>query len=204
MKYYYAAPSGYSMKGLIAAYEKGIQVEKIPVNLMEPQAKAEYQKTYSFGKVPMLELDNGQQIPESSIIVEYFDSQNNQNNLIPEDHQAARQARLIDRMGDLYLQNNIGTLFFNADNKEACEQSKTQINHMYEFLNKELEGKTWAAGEQFSMADCSLFPGLMYAAKFHPYEKYPNIQNYFNRLVERPSVQKVMEEAQPMIDQFFS
>ena len=74
MKLYCALPSPYSQKVLIAFKEKGIKFDPEYVNLMDPEKHAEYKKFYPIGKVPLLVLEDGYMIPESSIIVEYLDT----------------------------------------------------------------------------------------------------------------------------------
>lgn len=73
---------------------------------------------------------------------------------------------------------------------------------MSEFMDKNLKKKTWSSGDHFSMADCSAAPSLGYCQELHPYEKYKNIKSYWNRLCERESFMKVMEEALPFMEKW--
>jgi glutathione S-transferase len=53
-------------------------------------------------------------------------------------------------------------------------------------------------GDSFSLADCAAAPALFYAATLLPFpEEYTHLQSYFERLVLRPSVRRVLEEAKP-------
>ena len=55
----------------------------------------------------------------------------------------------------------------------------------------------WAMGEAFGIADCAAFPALFYgnggAVRFRPH----NLAAYLERLKARPSVARVLKEAQP-------
>lgn len=63
--------------------------------------------------------------------------------------------------------------------------------------------RTWAAGDAFSMADCAAMPPLFYADAVHPYRAaYPALAAYFERLMSRASVQRVVREAQPWLQYF--
>ena len=63
--------------------------------------------------------------------------------------------------------------------------------------------RTWAAGETFSMADCAAMPPLFYVDAIYPYRTtYPALAAYFERLASRPSVQRVIREAQPWLPYF--
>jgi glutathione S-transferase len=57
--------------------------------------------------------------------------------------------------------------------------------------------RTWAMGDTFSMADCAAMPPLVYCRQFHPYDAYKHMVAYCNRLIERPSAKRVLEESQP-------
>lgn len=212
MKLYYHPLSGYSQKVLIALYEKDIPFDRDIVELMNPEAKAAYmQDVYPIGKVPLLIADDSRKIPESSIIIEYLENNyDSGTRLIPDDKQLARQVRFHDRVSDLYLQNQIGTIFFDSmkpedqQNPEAVQQARNTIDTVYGYLEKHLANGEWLVDNQFSMADCSLVPALNYARITHPYEGRQNIEAYWERLRERPSVKRVLDEAAPHMEAFMN
>lgn len=43
---------------------------------------------------------------------------------------------------------------------------------------------------------------LNYARQVHPYERHEHIETYWNKLRERPSVRRVLEEAVPFMEAF--
>jgi glutathione S-transferase len=48
------------------------------------------------------------------------------------------------------------------------------------------------------MADCAAFPALFFASIVHPFrEDQPLLAAYLDRLLRRPSVERVIAEAQP-------
>ena len=66
-----------------------------------------------------------------------------------------------------------------------------------------MAGKTWAVRDHFSMADCAAAPALFYANKVLPFgEAHRNVARYFERLMERPSYARTLEEAQPYLKLF--
>ena len=68
----------------------------------------------------------------------------------------------------------------------------------YAWLDRHMEGRTWAAGEQFSLADCAAAPFLFYADWTHPIdERYPHVRAYRARLLARPSFARAVDEARP-------
>ena len=208
MKLYYVPVSTYCQKVLMAFEEKGVDFEGEIVNLSDEAARAEYLKLYPIGKVPLLIPDDDGFIPESSIIIEYLDTHfASGTKLIPDDPDLARQARFKDRMTDLYLNDSISALFFQGRKAEGdrdpalIERSQYRARVLYEFMEKNFESREWANGDQFSMADCAAAPPLFYAQTLFPFDDYPNVKSYYERLSARPSWQKVMDEAMPYIEE---
>jgi glutathione S-transferase len=68
---------------------------------------------------------------------------------------------------------------------------------------RELDGSRWAAGDDFTLADCAALPALYYADKVAPFgEAYPNAAALLERLKARPSVARVLAEAEPYFRYF--
>jgi glutathione S-transferase len=207
MKFYYHPISSYSQKALIALYEKGVAFEPKVVALMDPKERAQYREVYPLGKVPLLVEDNGHIIPESSIIIEYLDGIA-EPKLIFGNAEKSRQIRFKDRMFDLYLNDSIVTLLFQSmkpesqQDSERIDTAKFRIDTMYGFMEKEFGGQPFANGDTFSMADCAAAPALFYAQHTAPFASYKNISAYWKRLTSRPSVKRVISEAEPHIKAF--
>jgi glutathione S-transferase len=65
-------------------------------------------------------------------------------------------------------------------------------------VDQHLEGRTWVAGDAFSMADCAAAPALFYAVSHVPLApQHPRLAAYFDRLMDRPSVARTVDEARP-------
>jgi glutathione S-transferase len=61
-----------------------------------------------------------------------------------------------------------------------------------------MESRTWVSGQHFSMTDCAAAPALFYASTLQPFpDEYDYLRAYFERLAERPSFRRVIEEAKP-------
>ncbi len=193
MKLYYHPLSTYSQKTLIALHEKGASFEREIVELMNPEKRAAYQKLYPLGKIPVL-VDGDKLIPESSIIIEYLETAvSGGTRLIPEDRETARKVRFHDRTNDLYLDDPAVSIIFERDVAKA----KETLDITYRFLDKQLDKRTWLVGETFTMADCAAAPPLGYLRQLYPFDAFPNVVAYWNRLAERPSVRRTLDEAKP-------
>ena len=74
----------------------------------------------------------------------------------------------------------------------------------YALLDSHLAGASWAAGEEFTVADCAAAPALFYARAVDRSDKdgLANLTRYFAALTEHPSVARVIDEAREYRDLF--
>jgi glutathione S-transferase len=206
MKLYIFPLSTYAQKVLVALYEKGIEFTPEIVDFSSNEARAAYKQIYPLGKVPLLVRDDGWLIPESTIIIEYLDTQIDKGpRLIPDDKELARRTRFFDRQFDLYVNDPATQIFFDARRPEAerspanVATSRGRLDTVYAYLDRHFEKSTWAIGDMFTMADCAAAPALALARMVHPFDKHANLTRYFGRLVERPSFARVLTETKPYL-----
>ncbi|WP_394173740.1 glutathione S-transferase family protein [Thalassotalea litorea] len=202
IKFYYYPISTYSQKVLLALYEKQVLFEPHLVDIHDQRQLYAFRQIYPLGKVPLLLGDNQHVISESSIIIEYLDSHfDSGTRLFPDvSSDDIRQMRFLDRIADLYLNNSVVTLMFAKDRRQAERNEATRcLTFCYQYLNNRLEGKPWIMGENFTFADCAIIPPLLYAERHMPFVEYANLLNYFQRAQERPSYQKVLADALPLL-----
>ena len=201
MKLYYNQLSTYSQKVLLAFYEKGVDFDGQVIDIGNDEHWADLAAVYPIAKIPLLRVSEDHLIPESNIIIEYLEGHYVQGaRLIPQDGDQARQVRFMDRMNDLYLNNSMITLYFSDNYTEAQQEKARQyLDISYRHLNDILANNTWLAGEDFTMADCSCIPPLFYLQKLYPYHEYPHLVAYFERARQRPSYQRVLENAMPVL-----
>jgi glutathione S-transferase len=80
----------------------------------------------------------------------------------------------------------------------AVKNAHATLASSYELIEQHMNGRDWLAGDTFSMADCAAAPSLFYAMTHLPFAPtQPNLAAYFERLVTRPSVARVLAEARP-------
>jgi glutathione S-transferase len=60
----------------------------------------------------------------------------------------------------------------------------------------------WIMGEAFTMADCAALPALFYADYAVSLADWPSLAAYLDRLKTRPSVARVLAEAEPFFQYF--
>jgi len=208
---YYHPLASYCHKVLVPLYENGTAFEPQVVDLSDAESSAELLTAWPVGKFPVIkDTDRNEVVPETTIIIEYLDQfYPGAIRFIPEDPDAARAVRLWDRFFDLYvsapMQKVVGDRLRAQDTTDdyGVIEARVNLDGAYDMLEKQLAGKEWAAGDAFSMADCSAAPALFYSECIHPFTpNYPVMAAYFDRLMLRPSVKRVLEEAKPYFPYF--
>ncbi len=206
MKLHYHPLSTYSQKTLMAFHEKQVAFTPELVTLTDPTSRAAFLKINPIGKMPVLVLEDGWKIPESSIIIEYLDSHfSTGTRLIAEDKDLARRTRFHDRMADLYVNDSLTKIFFDGRKPEAERDPKgvaaarERLELVFGMVDNHLAKRTWMMDDAFSMADCALAPCLGYARMLHPFDKWKHLTAYAGRVMERPSFAKVHAEAAPYL-----
>jgi glutathione S-transferase len=82
--------------------------------------------------------------------------------------------------------------------REGLALATEKLELAYAWLEGQLGGRTWAAGENFTLADCAAAPSLFYADWTHRIpEAFPVLRGYRARLLARPSFARAVEEARP-------
>lgn len=203
---YYHPLASFCWKVLIALYENQTPFDSEIVNLGDKQSSARFFELWPVGKMPVLRDDaRDRTVPETTIILEYLDRHYpGAQKLLPESEDQRLDARLWDRFFDLYVHQPMQRIVAQQVRAEAqrdplaVSESTATLQMAYGMLERQLSTRTWAIGEAFSIADCSGFPPLFYAATLVPFaDAHPHVAAYFERLTQRPSVKRVLEEARP-------
>jgi glutathione S-transferase len=211
MKLYYAPASSYSQRVLIALYEKDAAFTPIEVNLFDQEERSHYTKINPFAKIPTLETESGQILFEACIIIEYLDQRFfYKPHLIPQDPKLALEVRMLERIIDVYINRGREALF--SDSQRPMEEQRShEVNKAYRLLEtaclqleERLSGRTWLAGEEFSLADCAAAPTLSYLRMVYTYKHLPKLTDYVRRLESRPSVAQVQKSGHEQMIQMLS
>lgn len=164
--------SSYTQKVLIALYENGTDFEFRCIGPDTPEHAAEWARRWPV-------------------------------RLLPEDPMAALEVRFLDRCFDLHVMDaaqvavsaalgRLGQLTVDAG--QAI--SRERLEPAYAWFDARLGDGPWAAGRDFSMADCAAAPSLFYADWVHPIgAQYPALRAYRTRLLARPAFARAVDEA---------
>ena len=129
--------------------------------------------------------------------------------LLPDDFDAQLDVRLWDRLFDLYvmdpMQRYIAQLLRTEAQRDALamQASIDALGRAYDLIEGRMGEHDWAAGNDFSLADCAAAPALFYAAIVRPFStEHVRLDAYFERLLARPSVWRCIVEARPVFQYY--
>lgn len=204
----YAHPfSSYCQKVLVALYENGTPFEYR--TLEDPQAGAELATLWPMKRFPVL-VDGDRTVLEATCIIEYLDIHHpGPVRLLPADRDAALEVRMLDRFFDNYVSTPQQKFVADRLRPEAdrdpygVDQARAMLETSYAWLDRRMATREWAAGAEFSLADCGAAPFLFYADWTHPIdERLGHVRAYRQRLLARPSFKRAVDEARPFRSYF--
>ena len=196
--------SSYTQKVLVALHETGAPFALRLIDLGQPEDRALMQSLEPMGRMPALrDRARGVTLSQSSLMIEYIDRHYpGPARLLDPDPDASLPARQWDRFMDFQvmqmMQQVVDARIFMGEGAEerVAPFARGKLDLAYAALARQLAGCDWLAGA-FGLADCAAMPALFYAGAIHPFDAHPALAAYFDRLVARPSVQRVIEGARP-------
>jgi glutathione S-transferase len=191
--------SSCTQKVLVAMYEHDTPF--VYRHVEDPIAREELAALSPLGKFPVL-VDDGRTILETTAIIEHLQVRGAVR-LIPDDD-AGVEVRMLDRIFDHYVMTPMQGIVADRLRPEAnrdpygVEQARGILDRIYAWLDRRLDGRGWAAGDAFTLADCAAAPSLFYADWTHPIPvEFDSLRAYRARLLARPSMARAVDEARP-------
>jgi len=202
---YYHPLSSYCWKVLIPLYENATPFTPRLLGVSEAAAE-EWVALWPIGRFPVLhDKARGRTVAEASIIIEYLDHHApGPFRAIPGDANAALEVRLMDRLFDNYVMGPMQAIVADrlrpedARDPRGVAQSRQMLLKAYALLEERMTGQSWAAGDDFTLADCAAAPALFYADRVEPMRRnFPILTAYLDRLEARESFARVLAEKEP-------
>ncbi len=177
--------------------EKGLQWETTWLDLPAGEHKRpEYLAINPVGKVPAL-IDDKLIVHDSTIIGEYLEDKYPDRPLLPRDPALKARARAFEDYADAYLAPSMYKILLQVRKPETerdrakIEAGEGETRRHFEYLNRELAGRDYLAGE-FSLADIAYMPHLSSyeRAGYAVPVDFGELHRWWARLKERPSYAK--------------
>ena len=196
MKLYYA-PGACSLSPHIVATEAGIPLALVKVDTKSKTVVTEgdYLAVNPKGSVPALELDNGEILTEGPAIVQYLADLKPESRLAPPNGTLPRY-RLQEMLNYITseIHKSYSPLFNPPVLPQVREERAAYLRKRYALLDKQLAGRKYLFGDQFTVADAYLFVVTRWAAAVKvDLSDYGNVQAFQKSVGARPAVQDAMK-----------
>lgn len=206
--------SPFSWKVRIALAEK--RVEYRPIVPANRETDPAFQKLTPIGKVPVLTLEDGTAIFESTVINEFLEERYPSPPLLPNDPADRARARMLEDLADSYLYPALRTIFAAGYRRESGKVYRLRTPDaakaaeglraaapLLDYLNGELDGQDFLVGD-FSLADIGLVPPLLRTGGILDLPlagKWPHIAAWRARMLERASVKSTAPPPYEILDE---
>jgi glutathione S-transferase len=161
MKLISADLSPYSAKVRMQIYAMGLT--NIEFDLPQEVLIGKLAKISPIGRIPVL-LTEKATIPESEVIAEYLDDMYPERALLGQTPDERAQVRLISRIADTYLMNNIFMVLSQLDPSSREDAVVNllmgQVERGMGALEQHIDSAEYAVGDTLTRADCTLVPAL--------------------------------------------
>lgn len=182
-------------------HEKGMEVPREEVDIRGGENRKEpHLARNPSGQCPALELDDGTILAEITAICEYIEDTHPEPALIGTSPLEKAKTRMWTRRVDLNIVEPLANGFRFAEGlkmfqdrihciPQAADDLKASAQKKLTWLDRQMEGRQYIAGDRFSLADILLFCFLDFGAQvkqpLNPENK--NVIAWYERVKARPS-----------------
>jgi glutathione S-transferase len=193
-----AAPNPRRVRIFLA--EKGIDVPRETVDLTRRANRSpEFLEKNARGQIPVLELDDGTCIAESIAICRYFEALQPEPALFGATAREVAEIEMWQRRVELGLLVPVGMVWVHGSPitarllrqiPEAAAQNRKVVASFLAWLDGELGGRRFVAGDRYSVADITLLCTLDFATGLVGVELDPqlaHVARWHEQVAARPS-----------------
>ena len=181
----------------------GIELEQVSVDLREGEQRGPAHLARNpFGRLPVLELDDGTHLTESIVIIQYLEELHPEPPLIGRDPLTRACVRELERIAELGVLVPIARILHAtrsplglAPNPAVAAWFREVLPPALDVLDARLaDGRPFVAGERPTIADCTLAAALQFA-RFGQVEidaRHVSIARWDRAYRERPAARSVL------------
>jgi len=178
---YNAARCPYAARARIVLAEKGLEVETVEIDLSDRPAWL-YEKNPA-GRVPVIEEDGGDALPESAVIMEFLEERYPEPALLPADPADRAAVRLI-----VFRDKDLTDPYYALRRGE--EGAREGLAAVLARFDSMLAERPYLGGMEYSLADIALVPWFLRARDMLGVEldAWPSLVDWLGRLEQRPAI----------------
>jgi glutathione S-transferase len=203
MKLYSGDLSPYSARVRMQIYAKGltdITLER-PASFGTPK----FRDDFPIGRIPVLDLGDGDVMPESEVISEYLEEIHPTPSLLGTTPRESAHIRTLARIGDIYIMNNMFMLSpqsrAKSRNEGIVELLGGQVVRNIKALDRMIGKDGFACCGRLTLADCAIVPGLFLVENVlpttgveNPIPAATNVAAYWAAIQQQEHAAKVLAE----------
>jgi len=179
--------------------EKGLDLELVEVDVASGEHKtAAFRAKNPAGLIPVLELDDGSYIPESSAIVEYLEDIHPEPSMIGDTPEVRGKVRAVERIasdlaivaGTMLQHSHPGFASHIKQVPAVAEVMRANASQQLAVLEKHIGEKTFLVTDRPTIADVTLFSFTQaFRVRMNTAltEGYPRLSAWYERFEKRPS-----------------
>jgi len=193
--------------------EKGIDIEKVPVDLLGAENRQQpYLAKNPGGQLPALELDDGRVLGETVAIMEYLDERHPAKPLVGATPEERAETRMWQRRVELNITEHLYSGFRYAEGlelfrsrmhvlPEAADGLKAIAREKLAWLDGLMAGRDYVAGNRFTIADIILYCAVDFGGSVgQPLSpELRNLNAWFERVSKRPSAEASLHPMAPAL-----
>jgi len=182
--------------------EKGLEIPFVIVYLVNGEHQSEeFLAKNPFGKLPLLELDDGSYLSESLAIIEYLEELHPDPPMIGTTPIERARTRRLERIAETGVLNKVAQFVHNTKsplgkppNSEVANQALDEMLTPLAVLDAELAAHAFVAGDTPTIADCTLFAACEFA-RFADLDVpaigpgFPQVRRWHDEFAKRPSAE---------------
>ncbi len=178
---YNAARCPYAARARIVLTEKGIEFETVEIDLSDRPAWL-YEKNPT-GRVPVIEEDDGDPLPESAVILEFIEERYPEPPLLPPDPADRAAIRLL-----IFRDDDLTDPYYALRRGE--DGAREQFDAVLGRFDALLAGQPYLGGAEYGLADIALVPWFLRARDMLGVELdgFPAVADWLARLEQRPAI----------------
>ena len=193
----YFSPGACSLASHIALRESGLpfDLKLTDVKTKKLEDGSDFFAINSKGAVPALRLDNGQVLTEGPAILQYVADQKPESQLAPKNGTLER-SRVQEWLNFITseIHKGFSPLFNPTVDAKVKEYAVQNLEKRFDWLNKQLTGKKFLTGDNFTIADAYLFVVSNWSNFVGiDLSRWPALKDFQARVAARPKVQEAME-----------
>jgi glutathione S-transferase len=203
MKIFGSPGSPFVRKVRVIAAEKGIEVEYVVDRPSAPGSRVP--QLNPLGKVPVLQLDDGDTIYDSVVIGEYLEGLEPEPRLVPQDFAGRIAVKRFEALGDglaevaVTISHDLGPMT-DTDRRAAwMPRQHDKLERTLDAYARCIAGRTWLHGDGFGLADICAGYALSYLDQVLPKVDWrgrrAGLASYAERLLARPSFRSTVPQS---------